>query len=107
MKKFFSWVLFLLAIFIFFLDIGFVVDGVIEIKNQYAELAARNASGSEYLGVGTDVFVMLFLLISLVGLIISGISLKIAPNRFVRGVSLVLSILFTLPLIGIIFMFFH
>ena len=89
----------MIAIFIF--DIYFGIAGAIEVHNQLAELAAREASGHELLGVGADFLVFGVLLISVVGFVISIISWKIAQNRVVKIVSGVMCPLFLLPFLGL------
>ncbi len=101
MKKVVSWTLFILAVLVFVLDVYGAVAGVIDVQKQYAELEARGASGHEYLGVGAEVIVIGVLLCSIVGLIISAISSKIAQNRIIKTVSLALVILFSLLICGI------
>ena len=98
MKKVVSIFFFILMIAVFIFDLYGAVVGAIDVNNAFTELEARGASGQEYLGVGLDVLVLGIALISIVGLVISIISWKIAQNRVIRIVSSVLCPLFLLPI---------
>ena len=96
MRRIISWILVILIVLIFAYDIYFVIAGTIEVKNQLDRLEASNASGHEYLGVPIDIVVIGTFLISVVGLIFSIISSKIAQNTVIRKLSFTLSCLFGL-----------
>ena len=96
MRRIISWILVILIVLVFAYDIYFVIAGTIEVKNQLDRLAASNASGHEYLGVPIDIVVIGTFLISVVGLIFSIISSKIAQNKVIRKLSFTLSCLFGL-----------
>ena len=97
MKKFFSILLFILVVVIFVIDIYGAIAGAIDVKNKYAEIAARGGSGVDYWGVGADILVIGIAFISIVGFIISLISWKISQYRVIRIVSAVMCVLFLLP----------
>ena len=97
MKKFFSLFFFILTIVIFIIAMVFSIDCAIDCSRQLAELAAREAGGHELLGVPVDVLVLGDVFFSIIGLIISGISWKIAQYRVVRIMSGSLYFLFLLP----------
>ena len=97
MKKVISYFLFVLIIALFVYELYFSIVGSIDVNNQFAELAAREASGHEYLGVGVDILCFGLIFISFVGFILSLISRKIAQNRFVRISSAAMCLLFFLP----------
>ncbi len=97
MKKFFSLIFFVLAIAVLIFELYFGIEGAIDVNNQFAELAARGASGHEYLGVGLDILVLGIIFLSIVGFIFAIISWKIAQYRVVRIISGVLCPLFLLP----------
>lgn len=96
MRRIVSWILVILIVLIFAYDIYFVIAGTIEVKSQLDRLEASNASGHEYLGVPIDIVVIGTFLISVVGLIFSIISSKIAQNNVIRKLSFTLSCLFGL-----------
>ena len=102
MKKvisyFFSYFFFVLMIAVFIFELYFSIVGAIDINNQLAELAAREASGHELLGVGVDILVFGVVFLSVVGLVVSLVSCKIAQSRVVRIVSAVTCPLFLLPI---------
>lgn len=96
MKKVISWILFILTVLIFLFDIYFTIVGAIDVKNEMDRLATSGASGVDYLGLGIEILVMGFVLISVVGLILSIVSSKIAQNRVIRMISFALFLLFML-----------
>ena len=87
---------FALAVFMF--DLYFSIAGSIDINNQFAELAARGASGHEYLGVGSDILAMGVIFISVVGFVLSVISGVFAQYKSIRILSVTLCPLFFLPI---------
>ena len=99
MKKFFSIIFFMLVIVVFIYELCFGIVGAIKVNNQFAELAARDASGHEYLGVGLDFLVLGIIFLSIVGFALAIISCKIAQYRVVRIISGVLCLLFLLPVL--------
>ena len=99
MRKFAASVFFVLAIAVFVFDLYFSIVGAMDVNHQLAELAARGASGHELLGVGLDVLVLGCVLVSVVGVVFSIISYKIAQYRAIRIVSGVLCPLFVLPIL--------
>ena len=94
MKKVISWILFIITLVIFVYDIYFAIAGTIEVKAQYARLAASGASGVDYWGVGEDILIMGIILFSFIGLIFSLVSVKLAQYRAVRITSAVVSCMF-------------
>ena len=97
MKKFFSLAFFILVIAVFLFELYFSIAGAVDVNKQFAELAAREASGHELLGVGLDILVFGIILISFVGFVLSIISWIIAQHRAVRIISGVMCPLFVLP----------
>lgn len=97
MKKIISYFLFVLMIAVLIFELYFSIAGAIDIKRQWVELAAREASGHEYLGVPVDFLVFGVVLISVVGFAIYLASWKIAQGRVVRVVSAATCPLFLLP----------
>lgn len=98
MKKVISCFFFVLMIAVFAFELYFGIAGAIDVNNRLAELVAREASGHELLGVGADILVFGVVLLSVVGLVISLASWKIAQNRIVRIVSAGACPLFFLPI---------
>ncbi|MBR2292816.1 MAG: hypothetical protein IKA44_00715 [Clostridia bacterium] len=98
MKKFFSFVFFILMIAVFVFDLYFAIAGAIDVNKQFAELAAREAGGHELLGVGLDILVIGVGFFAVVGFVISLISWRIAQNRVIRRVSAVMCPMFLLPI---------
>ena len=98
MKKFFSCVFLILAIVVFIFELYFSIAGAIDVNNQFAELAARGASGHELLGVGLDILVFGIVLFSILGFVFAIISWKVAQHRVVRIISGVMCSLFLLPI---------
>lgn len=96
MKKFFSLVLFILAIAVFIFELYFSISGAIDVKNQLAEWEASGESGHALLGIPLDILVFGVVFLSAVGFIISLVSWKIARNRVFRIVSAVMYPLFLL-----------
>lgn len=88
-KKVLSWILFLLAIGVFAFDVYTTVLGTLEVKAQLETVS----SGMEYLGVGDDILVLAVGLITLVGWVLSILSIRCAQNRIVRWGSIALSVL--------------
>ena len=98
MKKFFSLAFFLLAVATLIFELYFSIAGAIDVNKQLAELAARQASGHELLGVGLDILVLGVISIAIVGFVIAIISWKIAQYRVVKIVSGGLCPLFFVPI---------
>ena len=98
MKKVFSWMSFILMITIFVLDMHIGILGAIDVNHQLAELAAREASGHELLGVGLDILVFAVVLVSIVGGVITLISWKISQYKTIRIISAFMFPLFLLPI---------
>ena len=101
MKKVVSVILFILMISVFIFEIYVGISGSIDVKRQYDELEARDASGHEYWGVGVDILVFALIFLSVIGGTISLLSCKIAQYKVIRIVSAVTCALFWFP----IFMF--
>ena len=101
MKKVVSVILFILMISVFIFEIYVGISGGIAVKRQLDELAAREASGHEYLGVGLDVLVFDLIILSAVGGTLSLLSWKFGQYQVIRIVSAVTCALFLFP----IFMF--
>ena len=99
MKKIFSIVLFVLTIAVFVFAVYNSIAGAIAVDRQLAELAAREASGHELLGVGLDILLFMLALTCAIGFVMAIVSRKIAPYRMVRILSGVLCSLFWLPIL--------
>ena len=87
----------MIAVFIF--ELYFSIAGAIDVNAQLAELEASGESGHALLGVGTDILVFGVVLLSVLGLIISLVSCKMAQNRVVKMVPTVTCPLFLLPIL--------
>jgi hypothetical protein len=101
MKKVFSWMFFILTLAVFVFDTYVAISGAIDVNRQLAELAAREASGHELLGVGLDILVFGVVLVSAVGVSISLISWKIAWCKAIRVISAVMCSLFLFPIFAV------
>ena len=99
MKKAISCFLFVLTIAIFVFNTYFGIVGAIEVKDQLAELEAREASGHEYLGVGADALVLFLGLFSIIGGAFALLSALIARHRSVKAASWILCPSFILPIL--------
>ncbi len=100
MKKVFSWIIFVLTIFVFAFDLYFAIFGTIDVQKNLDKLAATpGASGVDYLGVGVDVFVFGVIAISIIGFIFSIISCKISQNRIMSIMSYIALACFSLPIL--------
>lgn len=99
MKKVISVILFVLSIIASLFDIFVCVYGFIDISNELAKIPAH-ASGSEYLGVaiGVGVYAIGIFVISLFGLIISGVNAAITEKKAFKYISIVMVSLFVLIL---------
>ena len=100
MKKVFSWIFFVLTIFVFTFDLYFAISGTIDVQKNLDKLAATpGASGVDYLGVGADVLVFGVIAISIIGFIFSIISCKISQNRVMSIISYIALACFSLPIL--------
>ena len=100
MKKVFSWIIFVLTIFVFAFDLYFAISGTIDVQKNLDKLAATpGASGVDYLGVGADVLVFGVIAISIIGFIFSIISCKISQNRIMSIMSYIALACFSLPIL--------
>ena len=100
MKKVFSWIFFVLTIFVFAFDLYFAISGTIDVQKNLDKLAATpGASGVDYLGVGADVLVFGVIAISIFGFIFSIISCKISQNRVISIMSYIALACFSLPIL--------
>ena len=99
MKKVLSCFFFALMIAVFIFELYFSIAGAIDVNAQLAEFTASGESGHALLGVGTDVLVFGVVLLSVLGLIISLISCKMAQSRVVKMVSAMICPLFLLPIL--------
>ena len=100
MKKVFSWIFFVLTIFVFTFDLYFAISGTIDVQKNLDKLAATpGASGVDYLGVGADVLVFGVIAISIIGFIFSIISCKISQNRIMSIMSYIALACFSLPIL--------
>lgn len=100
MKKVISIILFVLSIIATLLDIFVCVYGLIDIYNEVTELSMAHASGADYLGVavGLGVYAIGIFIISLFGIIISGINAKITERIAIKYISLGMVSMFVLLL---------
>ena len=96
-EKFFSMVFFILTVAAFALDLYIGIAGAIGVNNQFAAIAARGESGHALLGVGLDILVIAVILVSLVGIVFSLVSWKIAQYNAIRVASMVMFLSFFLP----------
>ncbi len=100
MKKVFSWIFFVLTIFVFAFDLYFAISGVIDVHRSLDKLAATpSASGVDYLGVGADILVLGVIVISIFGFVFSIISCKISRNRVMSIISYIALACFSLPIL--------
>lgn len=99
MKKVVSVILFVLSIIAALFDVFVCVYGIIDISDELARIPAH-ASGSEYLGVaiGVGIYAFGIFVISLFGLIISGINAAITEKKAFKYISIALVSLFVLIL---------
>lgn len=99
MKKVFSWIFLILSFGAFVYNLFFSILGGIEIKSAFDKLAATpGASGVDYWGVGADIYILFVIAFSIIGIILSIISCKIAFNRVMRIISFVFLFGFLLPI---------
>ena len=98
MRKIFSWIFFILSLAVFAFNMYLGISGAIVVNNQLTELAEREASGHELLGVGLDILVLGVVFVSIVGSAISLISWKIAQYKTTRIISALMCPLFLLPI---------
>ena len=97
MKKMVSVLCFIVTLVIFAADMYFGIAVSIDVKLQFAELAAKGASGHELFGVGLDVLVFGVVLLSIIGGAFSLVSRKTAQFRLIKKASSVLCPMFLLP----------
>ena len=97
MKKMVSVLCFIVTLVIFAADMYFGIAGSIDVKLQFAELAAKGASGHELWGVGLDVLVFGVVLLSIIGGVTALISRKLAHCKVVKAASAIICPLFLLP----------
>ncbi|MBE6577556.1 MAG: hypothetical protein E7653_05415 [Ruminococcaceae bacterium] len=92
MKKIFSIIVFVLSILILLFNIFSIVFGGLDIKRECEELAAHGASGVDYLGVHAEMGILVIgsALISVVGVILSLVAMKLTQIRLISIVSYVL-----------------
>ena len=81
MKKMVSVLFFIVTLVIFAADMYFGIAGSIDVKLQFAELAAKGASGHELWGVGLDVLVFGVVLLSIIG----GVTALISPLAITKA----------------------
>lgn len=99
MKKLFSTVFFTLTVAVFVFTCSFGIAGAVDVKQQLAALAAREASGHELLGVGLDILVLGTAFFTALGVAMAVISWRIAQHRVVRTVSALLCPLYLVPIL--------
>ena len=97
MKKMVSVLCFIVTLVIFAADMYFGIAVSIDVKLQFAELAANGASGHELFGVGLDVLVFGVVLLSIIGGVTALISRKLAHCKVVKAASAIICPLFLLP----------
>lgn len=106
MKKIFSWVFFVLTIFVFAFDMYFAIFGAIDVQKKLDKLAATpGASGVDYLGVGVDILVLGVVAISIIGLVFAIASCKITQNRVMTILSYIALTCFSLPVLFLLVCF--
>jgi uncharacterized membrane protein len=97
MKKMVSVLSFIVTLVIFAADMYFGIAGSIDVKLQFADLAAKGASGHELWGVGLDVLVFSVVLLSIIGSATALISRKLAHCKVIKAASAIICPLFLLP----------
>ena len=93
MKKTASIILLVCAVAVLLFGIYAGISGVISIKTELDRLAASNASGADYLGIGWGLGIIMFY-VSCLGLVLSVIGAKISENERVQYVFYILTTLF-------------
>lgn len=105
MKRILAMILFVVSCLVLIASIAFFVYGVVDINRILNELSNNpSASGIDYLGIGWAYGIGLFV-VSILGLIMSGISKKMLQKKILQYASIVEMVAFSLLLVTSIFLF--
>lgn len=105
MKRILAMILFVISCLVLVVSIIFAVYGVVDINRVSNELATNpGASGIDYLGIGWAYGIGLFI-VSVLGLILSGISKKLQQQKNLQDASSFEMIAFSLLLVISFFIF--
>lgn len=105
MKRILAMILFVVSCLVLIASIAFFVYGVVDINRILNELSNNpSASGIDYLGIGWVYGIGLFV-VSILGLIMSGISKKMLQKKILQYASIVEMVAFSLLLVTSIFLF--
>ena len=105
MKRILAMILFVVSCLVLIASIAFFVYGVVDINHILNELSNNpSASGIDYLGIGWAYGIGLFV-VSILGLIMSGISKKMLQKKILQYASIVEMVAFSLLLVTSIFLF--
>ena len=105
MKRILAMILFVVSCLVLIASIAFFVYGVVDINRILNELSNNpGASGIDYLGIGWAYGIGLFV-VSILGLIMSGISKKMLQKKILQYASIVEMVAFSLLLVTSIFLF--
>ena len=105
MKRILAMILFVVSCLVLIASIAFFVYGVVDINRILNELSHNpSASGIDYLGIGWAYGIGLFV-VSILGLIMSGISKKMLQKKILQYASIVEMVAFSLLLVTSIFLF--
>ena len=105
MKRILAMIIFVVSCLVLIASIAFFVYGVVDINRILNELSNNpSASGIDYLGIGWAYGIGLFV-VSILGLIMSGISKKMLQKKILQYASIVEMVAFSLLLVTSIFLF--
>ena len=105
MKRILAMILFVVSCLVLIASIAFFVYGVVDMNRILNELSNNpSASGIDYLGIGWAYGIGLFV-VSILGLIMSGISKKMLQKKILQYASIVEMVAFSLLLVTSIFLF--
>lgn len=105
MKRILAMILFVVSCLVLIASIAFFVYGVVDINRILNELSNNpSASGIDYLGIGWAYGIGLFV-VSILGLIMSGISKKMLQKKILQYASIAEMVAFSLLLVTSIFLF--
>ena len=106
MKRILSMILLVASCLVLIVSIGFCVYSIVDINRISNELANDlSASGMDYFGIGWGYGICLFT-ISVLGLLLSGLSKKLLQQKTLRYLTIVAMGVFALLLITAIFLFY-
>lgn len=105
MKKKIAVILFVLTCIVFAFDLFCLIYGIVDINNTLDRLKAEGASGIDYWGLGWGMGISL-VAVSVVGLILTLITKKIAEINVLKSILSVLTAVFLLLLAAGFIVFF-